>query len=562
MTSRLSHILVAVLQSSAQITAAVSLLVGVFSHHLVFRPFEIDGYAWQLFFTYLVAFFILIAGNVYLAGYSLVLSLARALFVATTYNAGVVISIFIYRAFFHPLNRFPGPFWAKLSRFYAMNAAAKRVQAYKDIQNLHNKYGDIVRVGPRELSVNRPSAINVIYEHPTRTTRSPWYAQVSNDVTKISLNSVRILKVHKSRKRAWERGFGFRALAVYAPRVKAKVDLLLSKIAEHGGQPIDMTEYAMFFGFDVMGDIGFSKDFHMLKSGSEHPAIKGVHDSMLAIGVLGTAPWLLSMISKVPGVAAGFSRFRAWCHQQLQEKRKAVAHEAATFKDRDPQDIISWLIKAFNEGNPSAPTGEMAMQEDARLLIIAGSDTASAVITNALYFLAKNPESYRQLQAVAEKQFPTGINAWTYEKSIPYVDYVIQETLRLKPSIPGGLPRVVPPQGLMIDDDFIPGGTVVSVPTYTIQRDPRFWANAHDFRPERWESLSTEKAPWIPFTRGQWACPGRNLAMMELRMVISRIALEYNIAIAEEDLGKRFDEEAKDTFTLTLPPLRLVFSHK
>lgn len=47
-----------------------------------------------------------------------------------------------------------------------------------------------------------------------------------------------------------------KALAVYAPRVKAKVDLLLSKIAEHGGQPIDMTEYAMFFGFDVMGDIG------------------------------------------------------------------------------------------------------------------------------------------------------------------------------------------------------------------------------------------------------------------------------------------------------------------
>lgn len=46
------------------------------------------------------------------------------------------------------------------------------------------------------------------------------------------------------------------ALAIYAPRVKAKVDLLLSKIAEHSGRPIDMTEYAMFFGFDVMGDIG------------------------------------------------------------------------------------------------------------------------------------------------------------------------------------------------------------------------------------------------------------------------------------------------------------------
>ena len=60
----------------------------------------------------------------------------------------------------------------------------------------------------------------------------------------------------------------------------------------------------------------------MLESETKHPAIKGVHESMLAIGVLGTVPWLLSMISKVPGAAAGFSRFTTWCHQQLQEKRK------------------------------------------------------------------------------------------------------------------------------------------------------------------------------------------------------------------------------------------------
>lgn len=51
---------------------------------------------------------------------------------------------------------------------------------------------------------------------------------------------------------------------------------------------------------------------------------------------------------------------------------QAVAHEAAMFKDGDPRDVISWLIKAFNEGDSSAPPGEMAMQEDARLLIITG----------------------------------------------------------------------------------------------------------------------------------------------------------------------------------------------
>ncbi|KAL6856827.1 cytochrome P450 [Trichoderma novae-zelandiae] len=560
MALELVHVFATACQSSWQTAAIVSLVAGVASHHLIFRPCEVDGYAWQLMFISLGSVSVLIIAYIQIGGYGIILAVCRALLVFNAYNAGAALSILTYRAFFHPLNRFPGPFMAKLSRFYVMRNAAKSVKAYKDIQTLHEKYGDIVRVGPRELSINRSSAISVIYETPTRTTRSPWYAQVSNDVTKISLNSTRVLKVHKLRKKIWERGLGFRALAVYAPRIKTKVDLLLSKIAEHNGRPINVTTYFMYFGFDVMGEIGFSKDFHMLESESEHPAIKGVHESMMAIGVLGTVPWLLSMISKVPGAAAGFSRFTTWCHQQLQEKRKIVASEAAMLKDQDPRDILSWLIKALNEGDPSAPPGEMAIQEHARLLIIAGSDTTSAALANALYYLARSPESYRRLQAALRDQFPGGVNDWSYEKNIPYLDYVIQETLRLKPSVPGGLPRVAPPEGLMVDNDFIPGGTVIAVPTFSIQRDPRFWSDADVFKPERWEGLSTEKSPWIPFTRGQWACPGRNLAMMEMRMVLSRIALQYNVSFANPDDGKSFDTDVMDTFTLTLPPLHLMFT--
>jgi cytochrome P450 len=112
----------------------------------------------------------------------------------------------------------------------------------------------------------------------------------------------------------------------------------------------------------------------------------------------------------------------------------------------------------------------------------------------------------------------------------------------------------------MIDDDFIPGGTVIAVPTYTVQRDARFWSDADTFKPERWENLSTEKSPWIPFTRGQWACPGRNLAMMELRMALSHIALRYSMSLAHADASKSFDNGVMDTFTLTLPPLHLIFT--
>lgn len=48
-------------------------------------------------------------------------------------------------------------------------------------------------------------------------------------------------------------------MAVYEPRVHAKVDSLLSRVRGHAGKPLDMTLYIMFFGFDVMGDVGQSQ---------------------------------------------------------------------------------------------------------------------------------------------------------------------------------------------------------------------------------------------------------------------------------------------------------------
>lgn len=151
----------------------------------------------------------------------------------------------------------------------------------------------------------------------------------------------------------------------------------------------------------------------------------------------------------------------------------------------------------------------------------------------------------------------------TFASHVPYLDWVLQETLRLKPSAPQGPLRLTPPDGIQVDEVFIPGGVIVAVPTYTIQRDARYWGDkAHEFVPERWENLSTERVPWIPFTRGRYACPGKALAMMELRIAISRIALQYDLEFASEGDGDRFDLGAKDFFILSLPALNISFKSR
>ncbi|KAM0207466.1 hypothetical protein ACHAPQ_011884 [Fusarium lateritium] len=283
---------------------------------------------------------------------------------------------------------------------------------------------------------------------------------------------------------------------------------------------------------------------------------------MTAVGVLGTFPWLMSMLSKIPGATGTYARFTDWCGKELQAKRTVVESEKEIFKAQDPRDVISWLIRAEKENDRSAPPGEGAFQEDSRLMIIAGSDTTSVALTNALFYLTKHPHIYHKLQQLVQAEFPSGEKEWTYEKvkAIKFLDYIICETLRLKPSVPAGLTRLTPPTGIQIDEVFIPGDTIVSVPAYTIHRDPRYWESALDFRPERWETLNPEKAPWIPFSRGQFSCPGRNLAFLELRMVLSRIALRYNLAFPAGEDSERFDREAKDTFTLNVPQLPIIFT--
>ncbi|KAM6510175.1 hypothetical protein FALCPG4_017800 [Fusarium falciforme] len=557
----LGIVLNSALDSAPLITAEVSFLLGIVAH-LAIRPFEIDSQAWAIVFAYLGVITTLLLTYIQLCKFTLIGAILRTALASNAFNVGLASSILIYRALFHRLHRFPGPFPAKLSRFYAMKNAAKALKANEEVQKLHEIYGDFVRVGPREISITRKSAISIIYEPPNQCTRSTWYSQVSDDVRKISLHTTRELAAHKLRKKAWMRGLGFRALSVYEEKIASKVEILMSRIAEKQGTPMDMTLYAAFFGFDVMGQVGFSKDFNMLDSGHKHPAIQALHENMAAVGVLSTVPWLMSMLGKIPGATGSYARFADWCARELQAKRAIDNKNKETLKDRDPRDVISWLLRAEDENDRSAPPGEGAFQEDSRLMIVAGSDTTAVALTNALFFLTRYPTCYRKLQAAVQAQFPKGVKDWTYEKtkSIPYLEYVIHETLRLKPSAPGGLSRLTPPQGLQIDEVFIPGDTIVSVPTYTIQRDERYWENALEFRPERWESVNPEKVAWIPFSRGQYSCPGKNLAFMELRMVLGRIALEYSLAFPPGDDGEAFDKGARDTFTLNVPELPIIFT--
>lgn len=79
------------------------------------------------------------------------------------------------------------------------------------------------------------------------------------------------------------------------------------------------------------------------------------------------------------------------------------------------------------------------------------------------------------------------VSTFEQVKKLPYLQAVIDETLRIHSTSGIGLPRLVPEGGLVVNGKTFPEGTVLSVPSYTIHRDKEVWGEDADFfNPERW----------------------------------------------------------------------------
>ncbi|CAG8305603.1 unnamed protein product [Penicillium olsonii] len=535
--------------------------LGVLSHVSIFRTLPVEEYLLGLLGLSLVAVLTICLAYLFVTGLAVLQVLTRVTIIVCSFNAGLVSSIGIYRLFFHRIRHFPGPIPSRISRFYDAYLAGRSIQYNVEIEKLHDTYGDFIRTGPREICIVRKSAVPLIFGPQSKCRKSTYYAQASTEPKNCSVHHTRDIDDHRRRRKAWDRGFSIKALATYEPRIKAKADQLALHINKTLGQPIDASAWAMFLSFDIMGAVGFGKEFNNLGTGIEHPAIKGVHDHMGILGVLGHVPWFLNLASRIPGAASGYSSFFKWCGDEIERKQKDWS------ADETPQDVVSWLLKAYVEKDASAAPSEAALHEDSRVVIVAGSETTATTLASVLYYLVKNPAVLAKLQRQLDDVMPAGTDDWSYDKvkSISYLDDIIQETLRLRPAVMTGGYRVTPEEGITVDEVYIPGDVNVFVPVQLVQTDERYYTNAKDFVPERWNEkreMCTDGAPFFPFVLGPYSCPGKNLAMLSLRVSLSTLVQSFNIGFAPDETGEAFEKQTLDTFTTTLPSLRLEFQRR
>jgi len=152
----------------------------------------------------------------------------------------------------------------------------------------------------------------------------------------------------------------------------------------------------------------------------------------------------------------------------------------------------------------------ITLRNETLQVLIAGRDTAAATLGWIFYFLARHPAVFDKLRGELVNTFGTNASATdiTFKSlwSIPYLQYVLNETLRVVAIVPMNeraavrdttLPRGGGPDGQ--SPIFIAKGQQVLVPTYAMQHRADIWgSDVEDFKPERW---ADRKFGWdfIPF---------------------------------------------------------------
>ncbi|KAI1346041.1 averantin oxidoreductase [Xylaria sp. FL0043] len=448
-------------------------------------------------------------------------------------------AISVYNIWLHPLSKYPGPrlaaaspLWMVLSYFHGKTPT--------DLLKAHEKYGPVVRIGPSELSYINPIQWREIYGFKAHGHKEFSKDPIYHSGMKPNSAIINADKEHHSYvRKLLAHGFSETSLRDQEPVLKEFIDTMIRKLHEecrNGEQPLDIMTWYNFVVFDFIGYLTFGESFDCLTTGTLHTWV-GIFFSQarsLSFAQMSTRlPYLLR---------------RPFTHRFLPQKVKEdlktiralnVEKVGHRLKNQPPvPDFMDKLIEAFNSGKISPDQ----LEGNAEILIAAGSETTATALSGLTWLLLKNPRVLEKLKREIRTRFQhpdeitlAGVN------ECKYLLGCIEETLRVYPPSPQPHHRIIPAGGAMVNGEFLPAGTSVSIPIYAIANSPLNFAEPGSFIPERWTGEEEEdrfvhdkREALQPFSYGPRNCIGRNLAYAEMKLIMARLIWHFDIVNATD----------------------------
>ncbi len=504
-------------------------------------------------------------------------------------TAGAVCLIAYYYLYpyfvtYDHLRGIPAPFPAQFTNLWLL-FTCRRGKRYLVVDEVHKRLGPVVRIQPNHVSIaDDEEAIQAIYGHGNGMLKSEFYdAFVS---IRRGLFNTRDRAEHTRKRKLVSNTFAPRSVLQFEPYIRDCLELFVRRwdgLIENSAPPpssqpqsksggggydddavayLDCLKWFNYVAFDIIGDLAFGVPFGMLRAGADIAEVRLSRDSTPLYAPAVEILYRRGEVSATLGCLPQLKPWAPWLpdpffSRGLAAVRNLAGIAIARVRDRleNPPDVGRRDILALlQEGRDckGEPLGFEELAAEALTQLIAGSDTTSNTSCALLYHVARTPGVLRRLQEELDAAVPedgaggSPVPAFDAIRNLPYLEAVINETLRHHSTSGIGLPREIPADapGITVAGHYFPPGTVLSVPSYTVHHSREVWGpDADEFRPGRWLEAGgmtpRQRNAFIPFSYGPRACVGRNVAEMEMKMIAATWARRYDVFLRQEAMETR-----------------------
>ncbi|CEP11856.1 hypothetical protein [Parasitella parasitica] len=422
--------------------------------------------------------------------------------------ATYVVADKLYDAFFGPLSKIPGPLWGRFFAFPKFIYNRPSGTSYKAILRFHDKYGDVIRLGPKLIAVADKDMIKQIL--------------VTDDFPKDAI--YKVFQMHK-------------------------IDLDIAKDHDQLNYgTVDIWSLVQRLALDVIGETAFGQTFHMVENNNHFvPSAIGQEMKSSAISVL--YPTLSRFI--LPNGGKTDPKLEKFLADIIEDRLHKTEGEKR-------KDILQFLIDVQHAADTDDSLTAESIMAETVLFLIAGSETTSNSIGFAIINLLRNPEKLKKLyEELDNVEFEQGQIVFHHEqlKHLPYLNAVIQETLRVDSIAAAGLSRCAPRDTMLAGRVFVPKDTTVICSLYHVQKNDKYWPHAQEFRPERWidnerQDEKNDLDAFFTFSAGSRNCIGKNFALQEMRIAIATLLKTYEIKAIDKEMKDA--EDRRQFVTLTV----------